>query len=457
MDLNALFQSLQAADQSAQKENPFAPTQEIADQLGGVIIKNAGNYDVGETAVAGLLAGLLSGGAQNLSSGYREKQNDLAMKVLSGELSERPSGMDPSVFSNLNNTRSLFSLQQKAAAAERQQAKQDKLQELVTGEVVKGTFDNPYKAKKAASDPEVRSLLKAVGIQLDEPAAVSPGRTDPTLAADATAPTGAKTYEQLMDEAQGNESLANDLYKTQREEPQKNLERVTALRKEFSSLPEVQTFKLSDTGFKSMLRALQDPTATSDVELTRAAIQAIEPGLAVRTDDQSAISQSAALPDSYKAAMTRALTGESGLAADVRKGLYRIAARRYNANGTKFNELKNFYAGQASAIAPNLKDSITPYGDFTSVNDLYGLPDGPATLEDAVGNLLPKKAAPPAGAPDQTTLSGTNASLLDVVKSRLPEGVTVQEKAGGYYIVSDPNGKPLGAYKNIGGNIQLVK
>lgn len=202
-----------------------------------------------------------------------------------------------------------------------------------------------------------------------------------------------------------------------------------------------------------MLRALQDPTATSDVELTRAAIQAIEPGLAVRTDDQSAISQSAALPDSYKAAMTRALTGESGLAADVRKGLYRIAARRYNANGTKFNELKNFYAGQASAIAPNLKDSITPYGDFTSVNDLYGLPDGPATLEDAVGSLLPKKAAPPAGAPAQTA---SGSPSLESLVSSLPQGTTSKQLPGGYVTFTLPTGQSA-TYKDLNGVLKLVK
>jgi hypothetical protein len=453
MDLTALYQSLQAADTSAQKENPFAPTQDVADQLGGLIIKNAGNYDAGETAVAGLLAGLLSGGAQNLGNSYRAKQNELAQQVLSGSLTERPSGMDPSVFAGLNNTRSLFQLSQATAAAERKQAKQDKLQELVTGEVIKGTFDNPYKAKKAASDPEVRSLLKAVGIALDEPAAAAPSATDSTLAADATPATGAKSYDQFMEEAQGNESIAGKMFDKQLEQPEKNLDRITTLRKEFSGLPEVQTFKMSDTGFKSMLRALQDPTATSDVELTRAAIQAIEPGLAVRTDDQSAISQSASLPDSYKAMMSRALTGESGLTADVRNGLYRIAARRYNANGAKFNELKNFYAGQAAAISPNGKDSITPYGDFAPVNDLFGLPDGPATLEDAVGNLLPKKAViaqqPAAAAP---AAGGGLAGLI----ASLPAGTSTQQTAGGYITFTLPSGQSA-TYKDLNGQLQRVK
>lgn len=131
-----------------------------------------------------------------------------------------------------------------------------------------------------------------------------------------------------------------------------------SLRKEFSGQDVVKDFKRAEIGLRSLAKAMQDPAATSDVEIIRAAIQAIEPGLAVRTDDQTAIAQSVSIPDSMKAELSRALTGKSGLAPEVRSGLMRIAARRYHEYASEFNQIRGGYKSIAERQKLNPDDVL---------------------------------------------------------------------------------------------------
>ena len=115
MDLSQIFATLQQADKQAQTTNPYSGFANIGDQLGGLIVKSAPNSGFGETMGAGLIAGLLGGGAQYLSNDYQAEQNQMAQNALfdiwGGKNVERPDGMSPNVWSSINNAGKLFAVQ----------------------------------------------------------------------------------------------------------------------------------------------------------------------------------------------------------------------------------------------------------------------------------------------------------------------------------------------------------
>lgn len=117
MDLNQVFAVLQQADQQAQKTNPYGGFENISDQLGGVITKAAGSgqYGFGEILGASLLDGLMGGVAQNYGNEYRADQNKMAQeslfKLWNDGTSEKPEGMNPNVWSSIDNAGKLFGVQ----------------------------------------------------------------------------------------------------------------------------------------------------------------------------------------------------------------------------------------------------------------------------------------------------------------------------------------------------------
>lgn len=347
IDASTLFQALINADTVAQKESPYAPFGDFASSLGQSIIQASPKYKPGESAIAGLVAGLVSGGATALTNNFRDKQNELAEQVLSGRVLDRPNGMSPGVFSSLRNSRDLYALQNRVNAQQAAAENEAAFQRHVAEKSFDLTADNPEKAK--------RGLAAAGALLSGQPAQTS-----------AAAEPG--SFDAYLKQFGGDESLA----RTAAERDLKKPDRLQDLRKEFESLPEVKNFVMADTGFKSMQRAIQDPTGTSDIELTRAAIQAIEPGLAVRMDDQQAIAASPALAASWKAQMLGAITGQSRLTDDVRQGLMRIAARRYNEQGAKFAALRDFFQTQAEKAGLD-KTGVTYLGEFAPVDDKMGL------------------------------------------------------------------------------------
>lgn len=142
------------------------------------------------------------------------------------------------------------------------------------------------------------------------------------------------------------------------------------LRDEFRNSPITKTFKLQELGMRSLAKAMQDPSATSSVEIVRAAIQAIEPGLAVREDDQRAIAESVSIPEQLKERMRRALSGEKALDSATMQGLARIAARRYHENARQFDELRKTYEG-ISTRSKALPENVLIFGPSEPVKSIY--------------------------------------------------------------------------------------
>lgn len=379
MDLDSIFSSLISADKQAREDAPYRQFGGIMDELGGTIIKGSaarddmGNrrYSTKDSILSGLIIGALGGLAQRGNDSYIAEQNQMATDALSGILSgikpQRPDGMSPSIFANMQrfgqvvdlqdklNTRALQAKADIDLATDARKSQAD-LKNQLTLALVKAGVDNPYKLERAMS-----ALGPLIGgqapVAAPEPVVIQPqiGQARPPQAA-MEGLIGAlggmreglqsvtTSPDEALEQAGGNESIAAKILERETQRP----ERLKGIRAEFESKPEFKTFVLADTGWKSMQKAFLDQSGTSDVELTRGGIQAIEPGLAVRTDDQTAINQSSSIPQEWKAYMIGAVTGKSKLPPEVRSGLMRIAARRHAEWSAKFNDARAFYTGQAT-------------------------------------------------------------------------------------------------------------
>lgn len=130
-------------------------------------------------------------------------------------------------------------------------------------------------------------------------------------------------------------------YNPKREEAQ------DAIRKEFNALSEVKNMSILEKSAKAIQGALSDDAKTSDLELTRYAILAIEPGMAVREGEQYAVVNSQALPDRWKGELQGALSGKTVLSADTREGLRRLAQRAYDSHKQQYDKALNFYRNEA--------------------------------------------------------------------------------------------------------------
>jgi hypothetical protein len=148
-------------------------------------------------------------------------------------------------------------------------------------------------------------------------------------------------------------------------------EQADALRKEFSSLPEVKDYSLIDTASRVVAQAVKDPSAVATQELVRRAVQLIEPGMAVREGEQAAIMNSQSIPDQFKGEMERALVGEGGLSEETRAGIMRIAERAYRAQSQKYKATKDYYEGLAKERQLPSR-SVSYLGDPASWESIAG-------------------------------------------------------------------------------------
>lgn len=122
MDLDAIFKVLNNADTVAAEESPYKPLTDFSSQFGNLLLRESPNYGVGENALASFITGLIGGGTQNLTNNYRADQSQLAQGVLSDAVSgrtlTRPEGLNPNVFSSMNNLGSAFKFVKDAEIAD---------------------------------------------------------------------------------------------------------------------------------------------------------------------------------------------------------------------------------------------------------------------------------------------------------------------------------------------------
>lgn len=117
-DFSTIFSVLAGADKAAKESDPYLPFGDFADQFGQLLVKQSPQYSLGENAIAGLVTGLLGGGADYLSQDYQAGQSKLAQgeleNLITGRLFERPEGMSSSVFDSLDNVQTAFKINNQA-------------------------------------------------------------------------------------------------------------------------------------------------------------------------------------------------------------------------------------------------------------------------------------------------------------------------------------------------------
>lgn len=176
-------------------------------------------------------------------------------------------------------------------------------------------------------------------------------------------------------------------------------------RAEFTSLPIVKDFAIIENAATGIFKAIQDDSAVSDLELVRAGIQIIEPGMAVREGEQAAAINSQSIPEAWKGEINKALSGGTALSPQVREGLKALAKRRYEtAKGQYDRTYKNF---EENVILPR---GLDPKQVFTYIGQSRSIPD---LMAEAAGKSGQEKTAP-----DLQSLSDEQLDALIAAKSQ---------------------------------------
>lgn len=119
--LESIIAALQSADKEAEASNPWSGLEGASNGIGQLILKEAGSgkYGLGESVVGAGLAGLLGGTFTGLGDSYKAKQMGLAQDALfNSDLSEKPEGLNDSIFNSIKKSRSIFDIANKLEAAQ---------------------------------------------------------------------------------------------------------------------------------------------------------------------------------------------------------------------------------------------------------------------------------------------------------------------------------------------------
>lgn len=151
-----------------------------------------------------------------------------------------------------------------------------------------------------------------------------------------------------------------------------------------------KTLKYKEQGLKALEQAYNDTEGTSDFELIRRAAQMVEPGLAVRRDDEQSLENAASALGMASAKLENAFYGKSKLEAGVREGMLRIAQRSYDSELADYNLNRESFLNRAKEYNLNEK-SIVPYDAARPFAELY------PELNQKIG-IAGTQAAPPQSA-----------------------------------------------------------
>lgn len=141
------------------------------------------------------------------------------------------------------------------------------------------------------------------------------------------------------------------------------------LRKEFSALPEVKNFSIIERTAGIVDKVLKDPNAVTDLELTRYAILAIEPGMAVREGEQAAVANSQSVPDALKGQWLKAMKGESSLSEEARAGIRNLMVRAYEGHKSQYDRTLSYFQGEAAAKGLD-KNRISYIGQSSPTSEI---------------------------------------------------------------------------------------
>lgn len=351
----ALIQALQGERQRYAQQNPLIS--------GGQALNGVNLYDADkggwENAAVAALQGFGSGALQGIGNYMVDSQ----YSDLNNQMFQALSAEDPGAAMAGNPQLQQFAPLIKAQQMERQQSLADaqaqmglqSAQELRKASILED-IKNPYREG-------AQERLVALGLTRSqpqgEPGVMSPV-TDQASMGQPSQSTGmasdVKPTEFYLKQAQGDPTMARTLMERDLQSPDRQRSAMNTLREDFQKQKEVENFITADTGFRSLSGAMKDPYSTSDVEIVKSVVQAIEPGLAVNGGEVDAIQQSASIPENIKGQLLKTLQDGSALTDPVREGLFRIAKRRYVEHATKFKLVQDNVKARTEKIGGDLLD-----------------------------------------------------------------------------------------------------
>lgn len=353
--------------------NFYAPVATVSDQVTQALLTDK-KKSTSDRILGAIASGLVGGLADQYSQNYQDDQRNNYLGALVNEMSEKPvvdvSGMDSRLLSTAKQNAGLFRLTRATQAED-------------------AIRDAKIKAQAAFELEKQKERGKLAAYEDDTNTSDSSG-------------TGGNTRKFISPVEQ------------------EKFDRETKLRNEFTGSKIVTEFEMADQGLRALEQAVLDPSAMSSVEIVRRAIQAIEPGLAVRTDDQTAIENSRSLTSNFKSKLKSALSGEGGLTADDRYNLLNIARRARTQKAKDFNSRLTRY----STIASNsgLTNDIYGFGkgvqmfDYTKDNKLQ-------ELREAMGEVQANT--------NNSNSGGTWDNIMNEAVSKLGSGNSASAKTGG--------------------------
>ena len=346
VDVGALLAALQGASQESEARSPFRGFTSGGNAIGQAVVQGSPGRGTSDIIKSAIVGGLISGVGSNLTDRYVADQNEKAQNVLLGLSPERPSGMTPSVFGSLNNTRSLFNL----GREQQIQDEQRRTNQQIFGSLVpKLTDKNPIVRRRA--NTVLNQMLG--GGQEQQSAGQEQQNTDQELT----------PFEKLTLEY-GSEEAANAQLRRDIEEPERKEDDRESLKNQFIRLPLTQDYQLSMQALSSLRRAMADPRGTSDIEIIRAAFQAIEPQGIVREGEALEARLAGSIPGALSAKLDSILTGNSKLEDDVREGLLAIAERRFAERQKVFNVVRDSYVEDARRRGFSAPETLDPFRNF---------------------------------------------------------------------------------------------
>lgn len=153
-----------------------------------------------------------------------------------------------------------------------------------------------------------------------------------------------------------------------------------AFRKEFDALPEVKTFKVVRPQIQTIrsLATKPDPTGPDDIALIFAFMKLLDPNSVVREGEFATAQNSQGIPDQWRNAYNRALSG-ARLNPVQRKDMLGTANRYYGNYRSAYNTAAENYRGYArdAGLKPdNVARTYTPDGSPGSMYNRDGTPKG---------------------------------------------------------------------------------
>ena len=358
-DPSTLLQALQSSYYKPSEMSAGIASQAIAGGIPALYNPYASSgSNFGVTLGAGLLSGLLGGYARSVA-----QEENAAMTPLIGQILQAPASERSGLASSNERLSPLV-----AALQFNDMERANKLQDAIQGKGIDLAYD-PLIEQRKAQMMEPLELQKASKLKLQDAAAEQGIYTigDQQLTAEEVG---------ILDPIQLAAKKQQELAKTEAQSeidaygfnPKKEAE-IDKLRKEFSALPEVKNFSIIEKTAGIVDKVLTDPNAVTDLELTRYAILAIEPGMAVREGEQAAVANSQSIPDALRGQWAKAMNGESSLDASAREGIKNLMIRAYEGHKQSYDRALGFF--QKEAEAKNIEPGRISYiGESTPTDKL---------------------------------------------------------------------------------------